>query len=616
MRGEWELKKLVTILLAVLLLAVPLQATMAEGTNQTQTNVNPQPEVINKLLTEAALKYDIPPEIVKAVAISENGKWEHFGVNGETVISDDGGIGLMQITDSTRDDLDQLKASIEYNIQEGVKILNKKFESGILPVVNENDRHILESWYFAILAYNGQVQVNSPLKRETGEVNEKAYQEEAFGEINRFNPGMDVSSSVFNFKTTDFTYMEEAPYLLKFNKQKYEIPENLLHTSKYFYKANDIVLTAEGAKLRKGPSTENEPPIKTVTSGTREAVTILGNFAYDNSNVHNSAINMLWKQYAWYNVRSLDGKTGYTAAMEFRHLGKRLSGPTRYETAVAISQQGWKGGSDTVVLAKGTDFPDALAGTPLAHQLNAPLLLTHPNFLHSSTEVEIDRLKAKKVVLLGSPGAITTRVEEKLKSKGLTVVRYGGKDRFETAIKISRALPVKGDTAILANSHDFPDALSIAAYAARNNFPILITRMSTLTPEIEQELKKYKHTIVVGSEGVVSKNIFGKLNDPKRFGGKNRFETNSLIVNGLPLGKEQAYIATASAGKFADALTGAVLAAKSNAPLLLTYPSSTPDVVQSTIKGQGLKYFNFLGGPDVTGVENVIGDLVSDQLYK
>jgi putative cell wall-binding protein len=602
------LKKIVSVFIAVFLFLIPLQAALAEV-----TNVNPPAEVINKLLTEAALKYDIPPEIVKAVAISENGKWEQFDANGEAVISEDGGIGLMQITDSSRPDLEKLKSSIEYNIEEGVKILNAKFESGNLPVVNKNDRHVLENWYFAMLAYNGQVQVNSPLKRATGEVNTTAYQEEAFAEINRFNPGMYISSTVFNFKVSDFTYMEDSP-ILKFNKRVYDIPENLLHKSKYFFKANDVVLTAAGANIRTGPSTETTVA-KKVPSGTREAVTVLGNFVYDNSNVYKSGINMLYKQYSWYNIRSLDGKTGYTASVELRHLGERLSGPTRYETAVAISQEGWKNGADTVVLAKGSDFPDALAGTPLTHQLNAPLLLTKYNELPESTEKEIKRLKAKKIVLLGSTGAIREPVEERLRAIGITeIVRYGGKDRFETAIKISRALPVKGNTAILAYSHDFPDALSIAAYAARNNFPIFLTKTTKLTPEIEAELKKYQHTIVVGSEGVVSRNVYSKLNDPKRFGGKNRFETNSLIVNGLPHGKEQAYIAYA--GNFADALTGAVLAAKNNSPLLLTYPSSTPETILSTIESQGLHYFNFLGGPSVTGVENVIGQRVSNELYK
>lgn len=70
----------------------------------------------------------------------------------------------------------------------------------------------------------------------------------------------------------------------------------------------------------------------------------------------------------------------------------------------------------SVVLAKGSDFLDALAGTQLAHQLNAPLLLTRYVELPESTEKEIKRLKAKKIVLLGSTGAILMPVEERIES--------------------------------------------------------------------------------------------------------------------------------------------------------------------------------------------------------
>src|SRR5690606_10527730 len=62
----------------------------------------------------------------------------------------------------------------------------------------------------------------------------------------------------------------------------------------------------------------------------------------------------------------------------------RISGDTRYDTAIAISQEGWKS-ADTVVLATGADFPDALAGGPLAYQQNAPILLTRPASLFAAT---------------------------------------------------------------------------------------------------------------------------------------------------------------------------------------------------------------------------------------
>src|SRR5690606_2671706 len=98
----------------------------------------------------------------------------------------------------------------------------------------------------------------------------------------------------------------------------------------------------------------------------------------------------------------------------------RLAGDDRYRTAVAISQEGWKS-ADTVVLATGADFPDALAGGPLAYQQNAPILLTRPASLFEATEKEIVRLKAKKVIILGSTTAVSKAVEKKLKDMGLAV---------------------------------------------------------------------------------------------------------------------------------------------------------------------------------------------------
>ena len=50
---------------------------------------------------------------------------------------------------------------------------------------------------------------------------------------------------------------------------------------------------------------------------------------------------------------------------------ERIFGNDRYETAVAISQEGWES-SDVVVLARGDNFADALCAGPLAYLLNGP----------------------------------------------------------------------------------------------------------------------------------------------------------------------------------------------------------------------------------------------------
>src|SRR6476469_9631996 len=60
-------------------------------------NVNPSFQTINKLLTEAAIEADIPPEVVKAIAWEES-DWQQFKA-GKPYVSTDGGIGIMQVTD-------------------------------------------------------------------------------------------------------------------------------------------------------------------------------------------------------------------------------------------------------------------------------------------------------------------------------------------------------------------------------------------------------------------------------------------------------------------------------------------------------------------------------------
>ena len=118
----------------------------------------------------------------------------------------------------------------------------------------------------------------------------------------------------------------------------------------------------------------------------------------------------------------------------------RLSGNNRYGTAVAISQEGWVS-ADVVVLARGDDYADALAGVPLAYALDAPILLTPSARLSSLVRDEIIRLNAKEVIVLGGYGAISEEVEDILTTElGLAVKRIAGSNRYGTAAEIAREL--------------------------------------------------------------------------------------------------------------------------------------------------------------------------------
>jgi putative cell wall-binding protein len=620
--GRIRMIKNMVSLVAVSMAIGCLAGEKGYAAEELQNFQNPPYQEINRMLTEAALEKDIPPEIVKAVALQES-SWDHF-VNGAPN-NVNGGIGLMQVTNDLRFDQERLGSDIRYNIEAGLYILDEKFKDVELPALNDMNRDVLENWYFALLAYNAKVQKNSPVYRANGSTNTLAYQEKLFKLLHDQNGEMGVYPLPFKFKVEDFTY-DPAGSRLYFNKEEYIVPDHLLHVTKHKFEKDDIVLSAEGAKFRNAPSTGSSS-IGKVPQGEREAITILESsengkavpFLYDESYNYRTDKDpvdlMRYRHPVWYKALLNDGKTtAYTASGELIPLGKRLYGFDRMETAAAVSREGWES-ADTVVIAFGYDFPDALAGTPLAYHLDAPLLLSYYDSLRDATKKEIKRLGAKNAVLLGSSELIKPTVEQELSDLGIkTITRYGGADRFETAAKIAQQLPKK-DTAILAFGFNFPDALSIASYAAQNGYPIYLTRDTGIPDVTANELKNYENIIVVGDKQLLPDSLLSKISPKQiiRYGGKSRFDTNAAIVNGLYDGIDQAYIARGY--EFPDALTGAVLAAKQGVPILLSNDTNVPPSIRSTILEQKIDYFGFLGGQDVLDVQNEIGQIVQEINY-
>ena len=290
----------------------------------------------------------------------------------------------------------------------------------------------------------------------------------------------------------------------------------------------------------------------------------------------------------------------------------RVSGTTRFETAVEISKSGWQDGADTVVLARGYDFPDALAGAPLAYKYDAPILLTHTEELTPATKQEIERLGANKVIILGSTVAVSQAVEDELNSMNLQEVkRIGGRDRFETAQLIANELDSNNGKAIVATGYDYPDALAVAPYAARNGIPILLTRTDSISDYTKQALTGKSTIYVIGGTSAVNASVADQLpGNVQRISGANRFETASEMIKTFDFGDQQALVATGY--NFADALTGAVLAAKKNAPLLLVRENEVTDPIERTINQRNIHDFILLGGSDVVNVDDELAELAAN----
>jgi putative cell wall-binding protein len=93
----------------------------------------------------------------------------------------------------------------------------------------------------------------------------------------------------------------------------------------------------------------------------------------------------------------------------------RLAGQDRYATAAAASRATFAA-AETVFVASGLDFPDALAGGSPAGVGGAPLLLVNPNALPAATASELARLGASRAVILGGPSVVSNTVAAQIGS--------------------------------------------------------------------------------------------------------------------------------------------------------------------------------------------------------
>jgi N-acetylmuramoyl-L-alanine amidase len=271
----------------------------------------------------------------------------------------------------------------------------------------------------------------------------------------------------------------------------------------------------------------------------------------------------------------------------------RISGGDRFITAANISKAGWET-AETVVLAQGLDFPDALASVPLAKKLNAPILLTRSNALPSVTIEEIKRLKAKNVMIMGGPAAVSLNIEDDLVNNlKLNVKRIGGETRYKTAEAIAAEMG-QYTQVFIVNANNFPDALSIAPYAAKTGSPILLTKSDFLPMEVKQAADKAEKRYVIGGQVAVNDAIQAELN-AERIAGQTRYDTSALILNTFY--KIQPYLYFATGVEFTDALAGSALAAKNESGIALVRPNAIPPEIQDSLKNYQFTKTFVLGGP-------------------
>ena len=118
---------------------------------------------------------------------------------------------------------------------------------------------------------------------------------------------------------------------------------------------------------------------------------------------------------------------------------ERISGVDRYATAVAVSRAAFpQGAAPVVVIASGVTFADGVSAGTAAAALGGPLLLTMPSAVPASIRAEITRLAPSRIVIAGGPSTISDAVARELETLAPEVVRIAGIDRYETSEGLAR----------------------------------------------------------------------------------------------------------------------------------------------------------------------------------
>ncbi|MCE0595845.1 N-acetylmuramoyl-L-alanine amidase [Clostridioides difficile] len=260
-----------------------------------------------------------------------------------------------------------------------------------------------------------------------------------------------------------------------------------------------------------------------------------------------------------------------------------LTGSDRYETAVKISKEGWKNGSDKVVIINGDVSIDGIISTPLATTYNAPILLVEKNNVPNSVKSELKRLNPRDVIIIGDENAISKTTANQIKSTvNASQTRLKGSNRYETSLLIAKEIDKNHDVEKVyitnANGGEV-DALTIAAKAGQDKQPIILTDKNSITDNTYKWLKSedLQNAYFIGGPQMISTNVINKVNDitkdnvtNNRVYGADRHETNANVIKKFYTDDELEAVLVAKSDVLVDALAAGPLAANLKSPILIT----------------------------------------------
>ena len=283
----------------------------------------------------------------------------------------------------------------------------------------------------------------------------------------------------------------------------------------------------------------------------------------------------------------------------------RTFGSTRYETSLKLADRyGEASGQskyENIVVACGSNYPDALSGGYLAAKKNAPMLLASNKDDTALINYISSHIGSGKVYLLGGTGAVSASFEKALVSKGCNVKRLGGATRFDTNLLILKEAGIRSnEDLIVSTAYNYADSLSASSLGK----PMLLVGDS-LTAGQKDFLESMNSTgkcYVIGGTGVVGDSVAAEAanlyngGSKERIFGKSRYETSSMIAKKFYPSRSKAVIVYGK--NFPDGLSAGPVAYKMNAPIVLASSNDT-SFANSYVKSAGVSELIVYAGPSL-----------------
>ncbi|PJJ61753.1 cell wall-binding repeat-containing protein [Compostimonas suwonensis] len=295
----------------------------------------------------------------------------------------------------------------------------------------------------------------------------------------------------------------------------------------------------------------------------------------------------------------------------------RIAGTNRYETSAAVAFD-FDAGVETVYVASGENWPDALSAGPAAAHFDAPLLLVPHDTVPVGTLEGINRLNPKRIVVVGGLNAISENVVGALREvvrDGGQVDRISGADRYGTSRAVvtdAFGTTIPSKDIYLASGSNYPDALSAGSAAGVSDSPVLLVdggaRAVDAATDAFLRPTEFRRIVIVGGEAVFTTALrsdlerFSVLGNSYRIGGVDRFDTNAKVIDwgfGHETWRYSGVAIVASGFGFADALSAVPLAGRYRGPVLLSQKACIPSAALDSAWRVDMRIYEVIGGEAV-----------------